>query len=110
LILDDDVTETMRWFYPDDPKIKWQGVADPGKIKPWWVKAPWVADWNDPGKLLIAHASRWTRAKRKGWLALDELGLVTRADFLPMQVKRAPDVDICSIEQLGVQGSTRAGS
>jgi hypothetical protein len=99
----------MRWFYPDDPKIKWQGVTDPGEIKPWWVKAPWVADWDDLEELFIVHVSHFMKARYQGWVVLDGQGLVTRADLLDMRAKRKPDVDICSIERLGVQVSTGAG-
>jgi hypothetical protein len=110
LILDDDVTELVRWFHPGDPTITWHGRADPGLIKPWWVKAPWIADWSNPVELFTVHASHFKKARYKGWSALDAQGLVTRADLLAMRAKRAPDVDICSIVQLGVQTQAKPGS
>jgi len=109
LILDDDATELVRWFYPDDPMITWHGVADPGKIKPWWVRAPWVADWSDTEHLFIVHASHFMKARYKGWEALDAEGLVTRPDLLAMRAKRAPDVDICSFIHLGLSEKTKSG-
>jgi hypothetical protein len=114
VILDDDVTETLRWFHKDDPALVWHGVVAPGRIFPWQIKPPWIKDFTDPQETFTVYASHFMKARHKGFLELQKYGLVAHADLLEMRVRRGRDdvktgtVDICASQRLG-RADTAAG-